>query len=281
MDNYYTEGEAIKKLGIPRSTFYDLMKANEIPKVNVPSRKWAFYPRQRIDELAKERARILGEVAQAPERFVFVLPQGDDLEQLVDIERMFFHESIIVSAEEQQKQLTYNPEAIHILKDSKTNMVVGGISISPIKRDVLEKLIRLEIDEAQIKPEDYLPYTSDPQLDCYIIDFAVRPDLMATYYGSKLLQATLDYFIELLNRGVVIRRIYAAAVTESGERLAKGLHFKLLQSDWTREHEEFRHSYVLDLGNTASNSRLVKQYLKQRRNLERRRRWYKKRRHAR
>jgi hypothetical protein len=193
---------------------------------------------------------------------------------------MFFHESIIVSAEEQQKQLTYNPEAIHILKDSKTNTVVGGISISPIKPDVLEKLISLEIDEAQIKPEDYLPYTTDPPLDCYIIDFAVRPDLMATYYGSKLLHATLDYFIELLNRGVVIRRIYAAAITKSGERLAKGLHFKLLQSDWTREHEEFRHSYVLDLENTASNSRLVKQYLKQRRNLERRRRWYKKRRHA-
>ena len=280
MDNYYTEGEAIKKLGIPKSTFYDLVKANEISKVNVPSRKRAFYPRQRIDEMAEERARTLGEVAQASERFVFVLPQRDDLEQLVDIERMFFHESIIVPPEEQQKQLTYNPEAIHILKDSKTNTVVGGISISPIKPDVLEKLISLEIDEVQIKPEDYLPYTTDSPLDCYIIDFAVRPDPMATYYDSKLLQATLDYFIELLNRGVVIRRIYAAAITKSGERLAKGLHFKLLQSDWTREHEEFRHSYVLDLENTASNSRLVKQYLKQRRNLERRRRWYKKRRHA-
>src|SRR5258706_11842462 len=112
MDTYYTEEQAIKKLGIPRSTFYDLVKANEIPKVNVPSRKRAFYPRQGIDELAEERARILGEVAQVPERFVFVLPQRDDLEQLVDIERMFFHESIIVSAEEHQKQLTYSPEAI-------------------------------------------------------------------------------------------------------------------------------------------------------------------------
>jgi hypothetical protein len=166
-----------------------------------------------------------------------------------------------------RKQLTYNSEAIHVLKDSKTNTVVGGVSIGPLTPEVLEKLIGLEIDEAQIRPEDYLPYTTDPPLDCYIIDFVVRPGLMATYYGSKLMQATLDYFLELLNRGVVIRRIYAATVTKSGERLAKGLHFKLLQSDWTREHEEFRHSYVLDLENTASNSRLVKQYLKQRRNL--------------
>src|SRR6266700_6608651 len=103
VQNYYTAREAIKKLGIPKSTFYDLVKANEIPRVTVPSRKQVFYPKQRIDELAEERARILGEVAQKPERFVFVLPQRDDLEQLVDIERMYFHESIIVSLEEQQE----------------------------------------------------------------------------------------------------------------------------------------------------------------------------------
>ena len=280
MDNYYTAEEAIKKLGISRSTFCDLVKANEIPKADMPSRKQTFFPRQRIDELAEERARLLDEVAQAPESVVFVLPERDDLEQLVGIERIFFHESIIVPPEEQQQQLAYNPEAIHVLKDSKTSTVVGGVSISPIKPDVLEKLIKLEIDEAQIKPEDFLPYTADPPLDCYIIDFVVRPGPMATYYGTRLLQATLDYFIELLNRGVVLRRIYAAAVTKSGERLAKGLHFKLLRSDWTREHEEFRHAYVLDLENTASKSRLVKQYLKQRRNLERKLKRYKNQRQA-
>src|SRR5205807_9729254 len=87
VQNYYTAEEAIKKLGISRSTFYDLVKANEIPRVNVPLRKRAFYPKQRIDELAEQRARILGEIEQTPARFVFVLPQRDDLEQLVDSER--------------------------------------------------------------------------------------------------------------------------------------------------------------------------------------------------
>jgi hypothetical protein len=223
-----------------------------------------------------ERASTLGEVEQTeleqtPERLVFVLPRRDDLEQLVDIERMFFHEALLVPPEEQQKQLAYNPEAIHVLKDTNTNTVVGGISCSPLKPDVLEKLIRLEIDEPQIKPEDFLPYTAGTPLDCYIIDFIVKPGLLATYYGTKLVQATADYFIELLNRGVVIRRIYAVAVTKYGERLAKRLNFTLLQSDWTGESADFRHSYVLDLENTKSKSRLIKKYLKQRRNLERKR----------
>jgi len=269
VQNYYTAREAIKKLGIPRSTFYDLVKANEIPSITVPSRRQVFYPKQRIDELAEERARLVGEVEQTPERFVFVVPQRDDLEQLVDIERMYFHESLIVSPEEQQEQLSYNPEAIHVLKDTKTNTVVAGVSLSPIKPDVLEKLIRLEIDEAQVKPADYLPYTADAPLDCYVIDYVVRPGPNATYYGSKLLQATLDYFIELLNRRVVIRSIYASVISTFGERLVKDLHFTLIQSDWAREHEAFRHSYVLDLENVESKTRFIQRYVRQRRNLER------------
>src|SRR5258708_13235515 len=104
---------------------------------------------------------------------------------------MLFQEAFLVPPEEQQEQLTYNPEAIHVLKDTNTNTILGGVSCSPLKPDVLEKLIRLEIEEPQIKPEDFLPYTFGTPLDCFIIDFAVRPDLLATYYVTKLFQPTL------------------------------------------------------------------------------------------
>ena len=276
MNNYYTAKEAIKKLGIPRSTFYDLVQAGEIPKINLPLRKQALYHKQRIDELADERARILGEFERTPERLVFMLPQRDDLEQLVDIDRMIFHEETLILPKEQQKRFAYNPEAIHVLKDMETNTVVGGITISPIKNEVLEKLIRLEIDETQVRPEDYLPYTTTTPLDCYVIGIVVRPGILAIYYGSRLLQATLNYLIELLNRGVIIRRVYTVATTKDGERLADRLHFTLLHSNWTGDYEDFRHSYVLDLENTGSKSRLVKRYLNHLKNLERRRKRYKK-----
>src|SRR5207249_11174219 len=74
----------------PRSTLfpYTTLFRSEIPRVTVPVRKRVYYPKQRIDELAEERATLVGEVEQTPERFVFVLPQGDDLEQLVNIERI-------------------------------------------------------------------------------------------------------------------------------------------------------------------------------------------------
>ena len=59
-----------------------------------------------------------------------------------------------------------NPEAIHVLKDKQTHTVVGGGTMSPLKENVLEKLIKREIDETQVRPEDYRPYVAGPPQGC-------------------------------------------------------------------------------------------------------------------
>lgn len=276
MKNYYTAAEAIKRLNIPRSTFYHLIKQGEIPEgVVVPLRKQALYPKVEIDKLADERTKILAELEQSPERLAFMLPNRDDLVQLVDIDRVVFHEETLIEPEEQIARFAYNPEAIHVLKDKQTNTVVGGVTISPLKEDVLEKLIGLEIDETQVRPEDYRPYVAGPQ-DCYVIGIVARPGLAEKYYASRLLYAALNYLIELLERGVVIRRIYTVATTDDGDKLAQDLGFTRLPGEWRGDYEDFRHSYVLDLETTTSKSKLINSYLKQKTNQARRRKRYEK-----
>jgi len=277
MNNYYTAAEAIRKLKIPRSTFYHLIKQGEIPEgVIVPLRKQALYPKVEIDKLAEERARILTELEQSPERLAFMLPNRDDLVQLVDIDRMVFHEETLIEPEEQMARFAYSPEAIHVLKDKLTNTVVGGVTISPLKEEVLEKLIKLEIDETQVKPEDYRPYVAGHPQDCYVIGIIARPGLAEKYYASRLLRAALHYLVELLGRGVVIRRIYTVATTEDGNKLAQDLGFTLLPGEWEGEYEDFRRPYVLDFETTQSKSKLIKSYVKQKINRERRRKRYEK-----
>jgi hypothetical protein len=165
---------------------------------------------------------------------------------------------------------------VHVLKDTKTNIVVGGVTISPLKQEVLEKLIALEIDETQVKPEDYRPYTTDHPQGCYIIGIIARPGLSEKYYASRLLRAALQYLIELLERGVIIRRLYTVATTEDGDRLAQSLHFTQLSGEWEGKYEDFRRPYVLDLAAKENQSKLIGQYQKHLRNLERRRKRYKK-----
>src|SRR5437899_2356601 len=142
MNNYYTAAEAIRKLNIPRSSFYYLIKIGDIPEgVIIPLRRQALYPKKDIDKLVEERARVLAEYEQTPERLKFMLPSREDLVKLVDIDRMVFHEETLILPEEQIARFAYNPEAIHILKDTKTDTVLGGITMSPLKHNVLEKLI--------------------------------------------------------------------------------------------------------------------------------------------
>ncbi len=275
MNNYYTAKEAIRKLNIPRSTFYHLLDIGEIPKgVMIPLRKQALYRKQDIDKIVEERAKFLEELKQAPERLAFMVPSREDLIQLVDIDRLVFHEETLILPEKQMERFKYNPEVIHVLKDTKTKTVVGGVTISPLKQKVLEKLINLEIDETQIKPEDYRPYTTSEPQDCYVIGIIARPSITETYYASRLLHAALDYLIELLERGVIIRRIYTVATTEDGDKLAKKLRMTPLPSEWKGEYEDFRHPYILDLEAKESKSVFINKYLKYKRNLERRQKRY-------
>ena len=220
--------------------------------------------------------KILAELEQAPERLTFLLPSRDDLVQLVDIDRMVFQEETLIEPEEQMARFAYNPEAIHVLKDKLTNAVVGGVTISPLKEKVLEKLIRLEIDETQVKPEDYRPYIPGHPQDCYVIGIIARPGLTEKYYASRLLHAALNYLIELLERGVVIRRIYTVATTEDGDKLAQALGFTRLPGEWRGKYEDFRHPYILDLEAAQSKSKLINSYMRQKANRERRRKRYEK-----
>jgi predicted DNA-binding transcriptional regulator AlpA len=277
MKNFYTAAEAVRKLNIPRSTFYHLIKIGEIPEgVNIPLRKQSLYRKEDIDKLVEERAKYLEEVQKEPERLRFVLPKREDLVQLVDIDKLVFHEETLILPEEQMKRFKYNPEAVHVLKDSKNQRVEGGVTLSPIKHSVLEKLIHLEIDETEIKPEDYQPYTTEHPQDCYVVGIIARPGLTEKYYASRLLSSTLNYLIELLERGVIIRRIYTVATTEDGERLAQELGCTRLPGEWNGGYEEFRHPYVLDLEAKESKVKLINQYIKYRKNLERRKKRYEK-----
>lgn len=275
MSNLYTAKEAFTRLKLPRSTFYHLLEIGIIPSdviVEVPLRKQAYYKKEIIDRLAEERARYLEELKQEPERLILMVPNKEDLEQLAEIDHMVFHEETLIKPEEQMKRFAYNPECMQVLKDTKTNTVLGDITMSPLKTAVMEKLIRLEIDETAIMPEDYQPYSTEKPQDCYVVTIIARPGLAETFYAGRLLLAGMNYLIELLERGVIIHRLYTVATTTDGERLANHLGFTRLPGEKSEnEYEDFRRPYMLDLEGKESKSRLIRKYLQHKKNLERRR----------
>jgi len=268
MKTYYTAEEAIKKLDLPRSTFHYLVKKGEIPKVVLPLRKQALYPKSEIDEIAERKSKMLEDLQASPDRLELTVPNRSDLVQLIEIEEAYYHEDTIISVDTILNRLAYSPENIHVLKDKKTDKVVGSLTMSVLSDEVLEKLINLEIDETQVKIEDYKPYKPG-QNDVYIVSIVANPCIEEKFYASRLLTSIIDYLQELLEKGIAIRKLYTVAATKEGEKLAKKMCFTLIR-EGNSEHEEFRKSYVLDLDNTLSKSRLVNRYIRLKRNIARR-----------
>jgi hypothetical protein len=275
MKNFYTAKEAMQKLGLKKSTFYDLIKRGDIPEGTIlPLRRRALYPRVVIDKLAEEQARILGEYEQEPKRLQFMIPTPEDFEQIVEIDRILFPEETWMSGRALQDRLPYNPEVTHVLKDVKANTVLSYISMSPIKQDILEKLITLQVDETALKPEYFTPYLVNTPLDCYVVSIGTRAGtgIAQHLYAGKLVYAVKNYLIELLEKGIIIRYIYAVATSKEGEKLAQSLSFIPLAATEKKQntYEDFRYPYVLNLEDKSSQSRMVKEYQKHKINRERR-----------
>jgi predicted DNA-binding transcriptional regulator AlpA len=275
MKNFYTAREAMGKLGLKKSTFYDLIKRGDIPEgVVLPLRRHALYSKATIDKLAEEQAKILGEYEQEPERLQLMVPTPEDFRQIVEIDSTLFPEETWMSTEALQERLPYNPDVTHVLKDLKTDTVLSYISMSPLRPDILEELITLRIDETALKPEHLTPYLTDTLLDCYIISIGARtgPDTAQQIYAGKLVHALKNYLIELLEKGIIIRHIYAVVTSREGERLALSLYFTPLAitEEQQSTYESFRHPYVLNLADKNSKSKLVKEYQRHQINRERR-----------
>ncbi len=275
MQKYYKASEAIKKLGIPRSTFFVLVRIGAIPKVVLPLKKQALYPKEEIDKLATARDKLL-EIEQEPERLKFMLATRKELEQIIEIDQMIFPQETWMTIEELQERQPYNPEITHVLKDEKAGTVLGYVSMSPMKPGTLDKLIALEMDETSINPDSYLPYTTDTPQDCYIISIAARPGAAGRYYAGKMLHACTDYLLELLEQGIVLQHIYTVATTEDGVRIAQHLNFAPLatETEWKSKYESFRRPYVLNLEDKESRSNFVKEYQKRLINRSRRKKRY-------
>ncbi len=269
MQDYYTAAEAIRRLDIPRSTFYYLVEQGQIPKIALPLRKQAVYPKNAIDTLAKERSDNVKGYEAKPERLAFMVPTFEDLEQLVSIERTVWGDVGIIAPQDIMARFPYNPECIHVLKDTATGRVAGSITMSPLADGIIDRLIHFQMDESDIRPEEYRPFTPDMPLDCYVVSIIACYDLRTTFYAAILLRETMRYLIMLAERGVTICRIYTMANTEDGERLARKLGFVGMPAGKGPLGDE-RKPFVLDLTEKKPTSDLVKEYQSAIKNRQRR-----------
>jgi hypothetical protein len=111
-------------------------------------------------------------------------------------------------------RILYNP--------SDRRDVWGAVTVMPLREEVINRLLRQEMEERDIKPEDILPYERGNDYSCYVASLLIRPEHRV--HLRKLLQSIFDYWCEQYPQ-IKISRLYANVTSEEGMHVIHHLFF--------------------------------------------------------
>src|SRR5579875_1904860 len=221
---YYTLQQALEKLGIPKSTFFDMVKDGRIRSYLPPHRKrGALYDKEQIDAMAAIQVAT-GQKPPTDEKLIFGNSTEVDLAQEVAIGLDLYGADDIVPLNKLRQWWMRNPEMFLALK-RQDGVLVGYSSVTPMKPETIMKLIRDEIREADVDPNDIYPYSIGVPLECYIASLTVVPGPKQREYATQLISDVAHFIQHLGERGVYITTFYCIGATPEGRRIAHNLGF--------------------------------------------------------
>jgi hypothetical protein len=219
LENFYTAAEARKRLGLPRSTFYYLVKKGTIKKVVFPGMKQGVYPRAAIDRLALS---IRALIDQYDAGSVFAPATPEDLQAEVDIDLALYGRQGTTPLERRIERLHRNPESNFVLR--RSGEIVGHTAFYPVEHEYLMKLLHAEV--SGIPADKVLPWLVGVPLDVFFSVISVKPGFpldAARHAGLRLLAGVVSVLRSLARRGVIIETINCTSRTASGVKLARDL----------------------------------------------------------
>ena len=119
-----------------------------------------------------------------------------------------------------------NPRMCRILYNASDRRDIwGAVTVMPLVEETLFRLLRHEMEERDIKPEDILPYEGGNEYSCYVTSLLIRPEHRV--HLRTLLQSLFDYWCEQYPQ-IKISRLYADVTSEQGMYVVHHLFFSPL-----------------------------------------------------
>jgi len=246
---FYSATEAMKRLGMARSSFYDLVEKGKIKRVVPPSRSDGYYPKAEIDRMVKARELFILEYTQ--EASTFEQAKEEDIRGLYEVCKTLWGNFNTPTYETRLEWYRKNPEMYYVVKQD--GIVVGFLGIIPIKEDTLEKMMQQPgLNETA---EDILPFTSGVTIHGIFLEIGVRSDIPRNRkYGRRLIEGGFNVLERLAEKGIIIEKVYAHSRTPDGINLCRRIGF----SETPPIDGDTRIRFELDL--EKSNYPLLKSY---------------------
>lgn len=235
---YYTAQEAMKKLGVSKSTFYYYVEEGRIHKHLPPHKKrGALFVATEIDDMVNALERVPQSFAGNEQRTTLRLARSEDIHELDRVVRQKEQENIhpgvvaesgiAYGSKEGLHKVFVLPEAEvgHVLE--KKGHMIGFFEIFPMNHVTLLRILRRKIPVSSINKEEFIPYESGQQIDCLI--WAIVPFSDNTHLAASLIKKMLTFFHTLGKRGVEIESVYLVATSREEMSMCRRAGFIMMQ----------------------------------------------------
>jgi hypothetical protein len=215
---FYSATEAMKRLGMARSSFYDLVEKGKIKRVIPPGRSDGYYPKTDIDRMAKAKELFILEYTEEPS--TFEQATEEDIAGLYEVCKTLWRNT--PSYETRLEWYHKNREMYYIVKQD--NIIVGFFGIIPIKRETLKKM--MEQPGLNETAEDILVFEDRVPVHGVFLEIGVRSDIpINKKYGRHLIEGGFDVLEKLAKRGIIIEKAYAHSRTPNAINICRRMGF--------------------------------------------------------
>lgn len=224
---YYTANEAIDKLKIGRTRFYERVKAGQIRKITPPGSKQSVYVASDVDALVE----VLGVAFSVkPDHIVFSRSAAGEQKEEMELGVRCFGEEYITPLPE---RIAFQEKSEYTFWSLKVNgRVVGYISIFRFPPAFLDDILTGRHIERDITVREVLRFKRLEDFDLYIDVLAVDPRLAPherALYGGIIASRFANTILDLRNNGYQIKNLYTVTATPEGDNLVRKLGFTLME----------------------------------------------------
>jgi predicted DNA-binding transcriptional regulator AlpA len=245
--HYYNAQEAMRKLGISKSTFYYYVEEGRIHKHLPPHRKrGAFFLASEIDEMANAQQRLKQSFSERKQKTVFRSASYEDAQEIYEFAH-YARKELKYSGAVAENRPTYvstshagiepimpDLEIGHVLV--RDGHIIGLFSILPLKYEILMRILKKQVNIDEIIPNEMSQYEPEEHINCFI--WKVVADFDNKHVGAHLINKMLTFFHTLGKRGVEIDGVYAVATSREEINFCRRAGFRRMDlpevtsSDW-------------------------------------------------
>lgn len=218
---FYTATDAMKRLNMARSSFYDLIEKGKIKRVVPPGRSDGYYLKSDIDRMVKARELFILEYTQ--EASTFSKAEEDDIRGLHDVCMTLWGNVGTPSYETRMEWHRKNPEMYYVVKQD--GIVVGFLALIPLRMEKLKEM--MDNPGKNEETEDILTFEPNKITHGVFLEIGVRSDIPKNRkYGQHLIEGAFNTLEAFSERCIIIEKAYAHSRTPDGINLCRKLGFK-------------------------------------------------------